>query len=140
MLIGMEVQKRLYFKNYSHIKKLFNGIEQYYREARSEDLESFKQLSILNVEMDNKSLGQRASQKVALLLDEKILEDRDVNELSEYAKKYNVELPVDSNNKIKISENKDIETLYKVANELFYTSEITNEKRETNSVKKVQEN
>lgn len=131
--------KRLYFKNFTHIKKLFPGIDQFYREAQKEDIEKFKAIDILTVDTGNKDFGERARRKIANMLDEGVFKDKTVSQLEEYANKYSKNLPINSEQKIEITNDKDITLLYKVANELFYTSELTNEKRETNSVSKIRE-
>lgn len=125
-------EKRLYFWNYSHIKKLFPGIEKFYREAQKADIEKFKKISYLDV--INENFSNRSRQKIAIMVDEDIFANKSLETLKEYAENYGKKLPITNENKISIQSNKDIELLYKVVNELFYTSEISKEKRETNSV------
>lgn len=125
-------EKRLYFFNYSHIKKLFPGIEKFYREAQKADIEKLEKISFLDVKSDN--FSNRSRQKIAIMMDEDIFANKNLETLKEYAENYGKTLPITNENKILIKSNQDLDLLYKVVNELFYTSEITKEKRETNSV------
>jgi len=127
---------RLYFKKFSQITKLFDQISIFYREAQAEDIEFFKKIKTLQVEVPNELIGVKYGRKVAHLIDEKVLENKNIDTLVDYANKYKQKINL-KDNKIVINEPKDIETVYNIAFELFYTSEISNEQRMTNSIVKI---
>ncbi len=129
--------KRLYFKKFEHIKKIFTGIDRYYRTACKKDYDALKQISFVDMQIVASKVGVQSSRKIALMVDEKILQQKNLKQLKKYAEKYNQSLPI-TENKIVLAENKDIDLLYSVANELFYTSELSKEPRKTNSVIKLE--
>lgn len=129
-------EKRLYFKNFMTIKTMFPGIEMFYREATAEDVKNFKAISIIDFDDNGVKLSDTSRRKIADMIDSGVLNNSDLSVLQSYATKYNQCLSVD-NNKIKISCDSDIRLLYKIANELFYTTDISHRKRESNSIKDV---
>lgn len=131
--------KKLYFKKFENIKKIFTGIDRYYRSACQADYDILKKINFIDLRVSPSRVGIQSSRKIAVMIDEKILEQKKLPKLKAYAEKYKQILPIE-NDKIVLTENKDIDLLYSVANELFYTSELTKEPRKTNSVIKLQIN
>jgi len=129
-------EKRLYFRNFSHIKPMFPGIEKYYRIATKKDLDKLKEKEIINISEDE-SFGERSLNKIATMVDDNIFEGKSLDDLKDYVREYGKELPEIENGKIVLKTNKDIDLLYKAVNELYYTTDLTNEKRETNSISKI---
>lgn len=128
--------KRLYFKNFMTIKTIFPGIEMFYREATAEDVNNFKAFPIIDFDDTGVKLSDTSRRKIADMIDSGVLNDSNLSALQSYATKYNQSLSVD-NDKIKISCDSDIRLLYKLANEMFYTTDISHKRRESNSVKDV---
>jgi hypothetical protein len=129
--------KRLYFNKFEYIKKIFTGIDRYYRVACKEDYDALKQIDFVDMKVCTSRIGIQSSRKIASMMDNKIFEQKNFSILKSYAEKYKQILPIE-NNKIVLNENKDIDLLYSIANELFYTSELSNELRKTNSVIKLE--
>lgn len=125
--------KRLYFKKFENIKKIFAGIDKYYRVACQADYEALKQINYIDLKVTPSRVGIQSSRKIAVMIDEGVFEQKNLLQLKNYAEKYRQTLPIE-NDKIVLTENKDIDLIYSVANELFYTSELSNELRKTNSV------
>lgn len=127
---------RLYFKNFRTAKSIFPSLDKFYRKANEQDLQKFATHPLIDIS-SNKIFGERSLRKIAMMIDEKSLDSKNISELQAYAKEYNQEMPLINNNKIKISNNKDIDTLYKLVNELFYTTPRSHEKRAANSFQKI---
>lgn len=129
-------EKRLYFKNFMTIKSMFPGIEMFYRVATAEDVKNFKDTPIIDFDENDVKLSDTSRRKIADMIDSGVLNNSKLSALQSYAEKYNQSLNV-NNGKIKIAHDSDIRLLYKIVNELFYTTEISHRKRESNSVKDV---
>lgn len=127
-----DAEKRLYFHDFRIAKSILPEIDKFYRTASDIEINKFSQIDILDVSQND--YGSRARQKIASMLDDNIFKDKTVDELREYAEKYNKSLNI-VDGKIKLENNKDIELMYQVVNQLFYTTDLTNEKRRTNSSK-----
>ena len=129
-------EKRLYFNDFTVAKSILPKIDKFYREATQTDIDNFSQINILDVKASNYS--PRARKKIATMLDDNIFEGKTIDELKAYADKYNQSFPEINEGKIKLENNKDIELIYQIVNQLFYTTDLTQEKRKTNSSKPVE--
>ena len=130
-----DAEKKLYFNDFRVIKSIFLQIDKFYREATQTDINNFSRISILDVKDFN--YGSRARKKIAEMLDDNIFDGKTINELKTYADKYQQPFPKIYNEKIKLENNKDIESIYQIVNQLFYTTDLTQEKRKTNSSKPI---
>lgn len=129
--------KRLYFKNFKTAKAIFPQLENFYRKATEADLTQFKNSPLISVP-NNSKFGERALKKIASIIDDKVLDSKNIADLQSYAQEYNQTFPPLEGNKIKIASNKDVELLYKLLNELFYTTQGSHEKRAVNSIQKIE--
>ena len=127
--------QRLYFKNFRTAKGILPKLEKFYRQANAQDLEQFSKHPLISMSADKK-FGERALRRIASIIDDKILDDKNIDSLQKYAEEYSQNLPLIENGKFKVNSTKDIDILYKLANELFYTTK-SNEKRATNSFQKI---
>lgn len=128
--------KRLYFKNFRTAKSIFPKLEKFYRQANEEDLKRFANHPLIAIPA-NKKFGERALGKIAMMIDEKSLDNKVLSDLQAYANEYKQEMPAIENNKIVISTNKEVDLLYKLVNELFFTTLRSQEKRAANSFQKI---
>ena len=128
-------EKRLYFESFMIAKTIFPKINKFYREATESDIENFSNINILQVKKVD--YGSRARKKIAQMLDDDVFKDKTLEDLKEYAERYEQGFPEVENGKIKLENNKDIELIYDIVNQLFYTTDLTGEKRKTNSSKPI---
>lgn len=126
---------RLYFKSFRIAKTIFPELEKFYREATSQEVHTFSSHPLISVP-ENLKFKPRALRKIALMIDTHSLDNKNISDLQAYAQEYNQSFPEVENNKIKISSGQDIELLYKLTNELFYTTS-NNQKRATNSFRPI---
>lgn len=134
---------KLYFKDFRKIKTIIPGMDKFYREATDEDCDKFLNSSILvSIDFKKNNINNSIRQKIAIMLDEKQLEDSNIiNKIQNCInvckeKDANFISPEIQNNKIIIKNNKDIKILYKLLNGCYYTNMINEELMETNSQKK----
>lgn len=126
---------RLYFKSFRIAKTIFPELEKFYRKATSQEVHTFSSHPLISVP-ENLKFKPRALRKIALMIDTHSLDNKNISDLQAYAQEYNQSFPEVENNKIKISSGQDIELLYKLTNELFYTTS-NNQKRATNSFRPI---
>lgn len=128
--------KRLYFKNFRTAKSIFPILEKFYRQANEQDLKKFANHPLVSIP-SNKKFGERALGKIAMMMDEKSLDNKMLSDLQTYANEYQQKMPPIENNKMIISNNKEVDLLYKLVNELYYTTPRSHEKRAANSFQKI---
>ena len=129
-------EKRIYFYDFTQANIIID-LMIFYRDANESDFNTFRQIPILNISINNNDIGQRYGKKIAQMLDENIFETWDLNKIKRYAKKYNQEITLTPDNKFLIASQKDIGALFDIVKERFFTTEYTKVKCKTNSVKPV---
>jgi len=133
-------KNKIYFRNFSTIRSLFNGIEEYYKEATDDEVQKIIQNEMLQYAKDV-NVGIRNRKRIAAILaDENIkLNDSDFqNKIKQYANKYQ-EIPLTTNEdgKYIINNDKDLGTFLALVSGRYYTSEITGEKMEAKETTKL---
>ena len=129
-------EKKIYFYDFTQANIIID-LMMFYRDANESDFNTFRQIPILNISINNNEIGQRYGKKVAQMLDEKVFNSWDLNKIKRYAKKYNQEITLTPDNKFLIASQKDIGALFDIVKERFFTTEYTKVKCKTNSVKPV---
>lgn len=131
---------RIYFKKFSSIRSFFDGIEDYYREATNDEVQKIKKCELIEICNDIK-IGIRNLKKIATILnDENIkLDDKAFqNKLKDYADKYpEAGLKLNNNGKFDISNDKELGAFLSLASGRYYTSEMTGDKMEAHTTKKL---
>jgi len=131
---------KIYFRNFSTIRSLFNGIEDYYREATNDEVKKIIQNEMLQCAKDVK-VGIRNRKRIAAILsDESIkLDNQDFqNAIKQYANKYpEILLTTNEGEKYIINNDKDLGTFLALVSGRYYTSEITGEKMEAKETVKL---
>ncbi len=128
----LKVENKLYFKDFSKLDKILNGIDELYRTATVEETKGFLNSELIkteNIDADKLSVAKR--KKIAQAVDK--LKNMNIEELKVYGKKYNADSF--SEDKIYIKEIKDIDVALKIVFEKYYTSEVSNIPMEANSVR-----
>ncbi|MBK2356586.1 hypothetical protein [Francisella hispaniensis] len=130
-------QNKIFFKNFSHLKHIHKNFINLYREANKDEFESFRKSVKSNnfdIDIEIQSIGQRSLKKIKLLLDINKIEKLDNIKIDSYIKKYSGEMDFEKiENKYVIDSNKKLSCMIKVLEESFYESELTGEKRMSNS-------
>jgi hypothetical protein len=138
-----DVTSKLYFKNYSFVKPLFEGIEKFYRCATSEEVNAFVDSEFFQIEDSFKrdKLGERALKHIAEIIDQKAIDLNDVAIrvlYNEYANDYSESGFLISNiGKFILTKSADLTNVINLLQEKYYTSQITREKRVANSTTKI---
>ena len=132
--------KTIYFKNYTKAKGIIKELENYYRIATDAQVDDLFNKNLLcsdgNVSIKNISIKR----KIAQMLDDHIFDDikeENVKKWKKYAQKYSEPFPSVDGRIIKITSQQDITHLYDAVYENYYTTDVTNQKRKTNSWKKI---
>jgi hypothetical protein len=128
--------KRLYFKSYSSIKSVLNGLEDFYRVATEEEKNDFLQKDFFECEDLNIKVKQRNLRKIASVIETISWDDEKVRKkYIKYANKYpNLKLNISDTGKMIISDNTDLTKVLNVLEERIYTTPITKQPRAANSV------
>ncbi len=134
-------EDRLYFQNISSLSTIFKGIEILYREATNEEVKVFLNKNFLKCEggFNFQKVNKANRKKIALLGDKyDNLKNEDFKEVINYAEEFSVDLTMDKNNNIfTIHNDKDLTKVLSVLGENFYETKLTNEKRVSNSHRKL---
>lgn len=128
---------RLYFKNYISIKSVFDGIEDYYREAKEPDIKEFKNFSAIDV-ASNIELNDRIRKKIATIIDYKIdLNSQSmIKKLIKEHKKYTQEDLYVEKNQFIIADKKQLNSFCQLVLGRFYENVILGGVYEATSAKK----
>ncbi|MDR0580340.1 MAG: hypothetical protein LBG21_07050 [Campylobacteraceae bacterium] len=133
-------ENKIYFRNFSTIRSLFEGIEDYYREATDDEVQRITQNIMLQVN-EGINVGVRNRKKIATILSDENIKLDDVNfqnKIREYAKKYpEISIETTQDGKYIINDNKDLEIFLALVGGRYYTSEITGEKMEAKAIEKL---
>ena len=134
--------KKLFFKSYNQVKNFFPSIINLYRPAKQEEVSQILNNDLIHSDSTFKpeKVGERNLKAIASFIDSKIdLTNKDVQqEYRDYAKKYSPDITFDDNGKFLVKDNKSLTRIMKVLLENFYTSDVSKEKRQTNSSKKIE--
>ena len=132
---------RLYFKKFTYVRSLFPGIQKIYKEMTESETNAFLSSALfeLRSEMSSDFIGLRNRKRIAALVEGKAIDLQDMNTCGkylEYATQYNLDLEIE-NGKISLIDNSDIAKVMSLFGESFYTTEITGEKREIRTSRKL---
>lgn len=133
------IKSKLYFKSYSSIKPIFDGLENFYRIATEEEKNDFLQKDFFSCTNSEIKIGHRNLKKIASVIDSIDWNSATVRQkYINYANQYpNIGVQISDDGKMKIESNPDITKILSVLEERIYTTPITEEKREANSVTKL---
>lgn len=131
---------KLYFKNLSAITSIFNGINELYREATDDEVETFLSMDIINLESDFskdqvKTANRRRIKEAAERYNNFSAEQK--SRIPNYISQYCPNLYDATTNRFRISNEKELTELLNSLNQRYYTTEIDGEKRLANSVTKL---
>ena len=131
----------LFFKKFASIQTLFPGIKKVYKEATEHTTNEFlsSPLFELKEEMSSDFIGLRNRRMIANIIDQKTVDLADPDTHAKYlayAQDYNLDLEIEEG-KISLIDNSDISNVISLFGESFYTSEVTKEKREVRTSKKL---
>ena len=133
-------ENRLYFKNFSTIKSMFENIEDFYREATSGEVLQFKEQSLVSIGENLTNLGTRNLNMLAIINDDEEIDlsDSSFKErmLSEYLNYPSLEFQV-SNEQFIINSRKQLNLFLKLALGRLYENPMTKQKMEASSAKKI---
>jgi hypothetical protein len=127
---------KLYFKSYSVIQSVFNGLEDFYRIATEDEKNEFISKNFFDCEVENLEVRPRNLRKIAAIMDS-INWDDEIIQASyiAYANEYPyLGVQITDENKMKIESNKDLTNILNVLEERLYTTPITRQPREANTV------
>ena len=131
----------LYFKKFTTARSLFPGIHKIYRDATEKETNEFlsSELFELKDEMSSHFIGLRNRKLIAGIIAGKVVDLKDSDACRKYlayAEQYNLDLEIDSG-KIALIDNSDIAKVLSLLGESFYTTDITREKREIRTSRKL---
>lgn len=132
---------KLFFKKFSLIQSLFPGIKKMYKELTEQETNEFLSSTLfeLKEEMSSDFVALSNRRKIASIIDGKVIDLKDTETCEkylEYAKQYNLDLEI-ADGKIALIDNSDIGKVISLLGESFYTTEITGERREIRSSRKL---
>ncbi len=136
-------ERRIYFKSFSTIRSLFDGIEDYYREATQSEVEEFCACSILQVaDHATDKIGIRSLKRIAAIMADpeiNLKDDKFLQKLKTYACKYPESQLQLEDEKIVINNEKDLSAFTMLAGGRYYKSELTGEKMAATSATKLKQ-
>lgn len=129
--------RRLYFRDFSKIRVLFDGIEVFFREATRSEKEAFLKKDLFDVDQNLTPdiIGQRASLQIAAILNDNSinLDDQESHEkiFSSIDKYPEASVVLSDLGKIYIRDNKELTRVLNLLSSRYYTSDITGKKMES---------
>jgi hypothetical protein len=131
----------LYFKKFAAVRSLFPGLYKVYKEATEDVTNEFlsSELFELKEEMSSDFISLRNRKKISDIVAEKGEELKDPEAFGKYlsyAQSYDLDLEIDQG-KIALIDNGDVNKVIGLFGEQFYTAEISREKREMRTSKKL---
>lgn len=132
---------RLYFKKFTVARSLFPGIQKVYKEATEKEANEFLSsvLFTLKDEMSSDFISLRNRKRIASIVEAKSIDLQDTEVCKNYilyAKQYDLDLEIEDD-KISLMDNSDVEKVINMLGESFYTTDVTAEKREVRTSKKL---
>lgn len=129
----------LYFKKIETIKSIFDGIEELYREATQEEVNTFLSESFIVPKdgFDGTKVKTANRKRIAMAMDAlKDFTKKDKKQIFEYIKEYCLDVPVEGNAFVVSNEEHLKKILYGI-DQRYYTTPIGHEKRLANSVSEI---
>ena len=123
--------KKIYFKVFNNLEKVFPNFSKYYREASEKEFNDFKDNKLLKVNLDFKDLGKRQLKKIAQIIDKIGYFQDNIKDYKEYAKDYDITFEINTKDQI--------DKFHALVFENFYKTPISDEKRMSNSNIKVKD-
>ncbi len=132
---------RLYFKKFTVARSLFPGIQKVYKEATEEEANEFLSSSLfaLKNEMSSDFISLRNRKRITNIVEAGSIDLQDPEVCKNYliyAKQYDLDLEIEDD-KISLIDNSDVEKVINLLGESFYTTDVTGEKREIRTSKKL---
>ena len=131
----------LYFKKFTFIRSLFPGIHKMYKQITEEGTNAFLSSPMfeLQAEMSSDVIGLGNRRKIVSIVLDKTIDLNDpitYGKYLTYAMQYDLGLEIESG-KIALINNTDIGKVISLLSEKFYTTEVTGEKREIRTSRKL---
>ena len=123
--------KKIYFKVFNDLEKVFPNFSKYYREASEKEFNDFKNNKLLKVNLDFKDLGKRQLTKIAQIIDKIGYFQDNIKDYKKYAKDYDITFEINTKDQI--------DKFHALVFENFYKTPISDEKRMSNSNIKVKD-
>lgn len=123
--------KKIYFKVFNNLEKVFPNFSKYYREASEKEFNDFKDNKLLKVNLDFKDLGKRQLKKIAQIIDKIGYFQDNIKDYKKYAKDYDITFEINTKDQI--------DKFHALVFENFYKTPISDEKRMSNSNIKVKD-
>ena len=124
--------KKIYFKVFNDLEKVFPNFYKYYREASEEEFDKFKTNELLKVNLDFKDLGKRQLKKIAQIMNKEENKidyfENNIEAYEKYAKDYGINFET-----FEINTKDQIDQFHALVFEYFYKTPISDEKRMSNS-------
>ncbi len=131
---------RLYFKNYSRIHTIFNGIDAFYREATEEEVNNFKKTQCLDLNQYNKSIGKRNLRLISSINDNENIDLNDeefINDMIMHSQSFETITLEIKDNRFVIKCENDLNQFLKLALGMFYINPLTSDKMVANAAQVV---
>ena len=131
----------LFFKKFASIQSLFPGLKKVYKEATEQTTNEFlsSPLFELKEEMSGDFIGLRNRKRIADIVEssaEDLKNPEVFGKYVAYAQDYDLDLEIEGS-KISLFDNSDIQKVLGLFGESFYTTDVTREKREIRTSKKL---
>ncbi len=134
--IFVPAENRLYFRKLQSITSIFKGIDQLYREATDEEVDSFLDSDFISLQGDYCTASVKTANRKRIALAKKTLDEMDEadkNRIFDYIGDYCPELKTDKE-MFKIGTEDEMKMLLFGIEQRFYTTLVGGEKRLANSV------
>ena len=134
--IFVPAENRLYFRKLQSITSIFKGIDQLYREATDEEVDSFLDSDFRSLQGDYCTASVKTANRKRIALAKKTLDEMDEadkNRIFDYIGDYCPELKTDKE-MFKIGTEDEMKMLLFGIEQRFYTTLVGGEKRLANSV------
>lgn len=127
--------KKIYFKVFNDLEKVFPNFSKYYREASEKEFDKFKTNELLKVNLDFKDLGKRQLIKIAQIMKKEENKigyfQTNIEAYKKYAKDYDITFEINTKDQI--------DEFHALVFENFYKTPISHVKRMSNSNIKVKD-
>lgn len=134
---------RLYFRNFSRIRNIFTGIDDYFRIATDQEITTFREESIVSVNSSFLDFGISNLKMLAILLDDEdielsseIFKSKLLTTYTSYSEYSNLDFQV-INGQFIINTNKQLKSFLKLALGRLYENPITGNQMEASTSKKL---
>lgn len=129
--VYLQTEDRLYFRKLEAITPIFRGIEELYREATKEEVESFLQNDFINLNDDFCAEKVKKANRKRIALAMNTLDSfskKQKKEIFDYTNEYFPNLQYDGKS-FEISNEEDLKNLLYGIEQRLYTTPVTNERR-----------